>query len=107
MNKNFALNNLRQYFTDVVMNAIRVIPENLVVVVNFEKFYKLMHGPITVERLKCCDWSVHKFIEVNFSKLTDSNQIFRIDFVSIHYTISVKFHVKYLSAKFLVHMNSL
>ena len=44
-----------------------------------------MGGPITVERLKCCDWSVHKFIEVNFSKLTDSNQIFRIDFLCIHY----------------------
>ena len=44
-----------------------------------------MDGPITVERLKCCDWSVHKFIEVNFSKLTDSNGIFRIDFVGIHY----------------------
>ena len=46
--------------------------------------YKLMEAPIKVERLKCCDWSVHKFIEVNFSKLTDSNQIVRIDFVSIH-----------------------
>ena len=44
-----------------------------------------MGGPITVERLKSCDWSVHKFIEVNFSKLTDSNQIFRIDLVCIHY----------------------
>ena len=54
--------------------------------VNYEKFtYKLMDGPITVERLKCCDWSVHKFIEVNFSKITDSNQIFRIDLASIHY----------------------
>ena len=27
----------------------------------------------------------HKFIEVNFSKLTDCNQIFRIDIASIHY----------------------
>ena len=54
--------------------------------VKFDKFtYKLMDGPITVERLKCCDWSVHKLIEVNFSKLTDSNQFFTIDFVSIHY----------------------
>ena len=44
-----------------------------------------MDGPITIERLKCCDWSVHKFIEGNFSKLKDSNQIFRIDFVRIHY----------------------
>ena len=44
-----------------------------------------MGGPITADRLKCCDWSPHKFIVVNFSKLTDYNQIFRIDFVSIHY----------------------
>ena len=44
-----------------------------------------MDGPITVERLKCCDWSVHKFLEENFSKLTDSSQIFWIGFVSIHY----------------------
>ena len=40
---------------------------------------------ITVEPLKCCDWSVHKFIKVNFSKLTDSNQIFMINFFGIHY----------------------
>ena len=46
-----------------------------------------MDGPITVERLKCCDWSVHEFIEVNFSKLADSNQIFRIGFVSIQYQL--------------------
>ena len=39
----------------------------------------------TVERLKCCDWSLHKSIGVNFSKLTDSNQIFKIDFLCIHY----------------------
>ena len=44
-----------------------------------------MDGPITVERLKCCDWSVHKFIEVNLSKLTDINQISRNDFGCIHY----------------------
>ena len=46
-----------------------------------------MGGPITVEGFKCCDWSVHNLIEVNFSKLTDSNIIFTIDFVSIHYHI--------------------
>ena len=54
--------------------------------VNFEKFAFITYGgPITFERLKCCDWSVHKFLEMKFSKLTDSNQIFRIDFVCIHY----------------------
>ena len=44
-----------------------------------------MGGPITVEHLKCCDFFPHKFKQVNFSKLTDSNKIYRIDFVSIHY----------------------
>ena len=34
-----------------------------------------------------CDWSVHNFIEVNFSKLTDNNQIFRNDFDCIHYNL--------------------
>ena len=32
-----------------------------------------------------CDLSPHKSIEVNFSKLMDSQQIFRIVFVSNHY----------------------
>ena len=43
-----------------------------------------MGGIITVDRFKCCDWSSHKFIEVNFSKLTN-NHIFRSEFVCIHY----------------------
>ena len=30
---------------------------------------------ITGLQMLDCDWSVHKFIEVNFSKLMDSNQI--------------------------------
>ena len=47
-----------------------------------------MDGQITVELLKSCDWSPHKLTEVNFSKLTDSNHIFRIDLVSIHYHLS-------------------
>ena len=39
--------------------------------VNFDKYTSInyMDGQITVEHLKCCDWAVHKFIEVNFSKL--------------------------------------
>ena len=44
-----------------------------------------MGGPITALQTLDCDWSPHKFIEVNFLKLMDSNQIFRIDFVCIHY----------------------
>ena len=44
-----------------------------------------MARPITTLQTLDSDWAPHKFIEVNFSKLTDSNQIFRIDFVHIHY----------------------
>ena len=73
--------------------------------VNIEKF-ELIDGPITVERLKCCDWSVHKFTEVNFSKLTDSNQIFRIHFVSIHCHLG-EFSRSIIKCNFLVHMNSM
>ena len=32
-----------------------------------------------------CDWSLQISLDVNFSKLMDSNQILRIDFVCIHY----------------------
>ena len=44
-----------------------------------------MGEPITALQTLDCDWSPHKFIEENFSKLTDSNQIFTLDFVCIHY----------------------
>ena len=45
---------------------------------------------------------LHRFIEVNFSKLTDSNQIFRNDFVCLYKFIitSVKFQFKLISAFF-------
>ena len=36
---------------------------------------KIIEGPITVERLKGCNRSIYNFIEVNFLKLTDANQI--------------------------------
>ena len=57
--------------------------------VNFKKFhlYRSIEGPITVERLKCCDCSLDKFIDVNFSKFPDSNQSFGNDFVCIHYEL--------------------
>ena len=42
-----------------------------------------MDGPITALQTLDCDWSVHKFIEVNFSKLTD-DQIFRNDCIHYH-----------------------
>ena len=44
-----------------------------------------MDEPITAIQTLHCSWSVHKFIEVNFSKLTDNNKIFRNDFDCIHY----------------------
>ena len=44
-----------------------------------------MDGPITALQTPDCDWAVHKFIEVNISKLTDNNQILRNDFDCIHY----------------------
>ena len=43
-----------------------------------------MDGPITALQTLDCDWFVHEFVEVNFSNLTDNNQIFRNDFDSIH-----------------------
>ena len=44
-----------------------------------------MGGPITALQTLDCDRSPHKFIEVNFSKLTDNNRIFMNDFFGIHY----------------------
>ena len=57
--------------------------------VNFEKLtsISLWGGKITALQTLDCDWSVHKFIEVNISELTDSNQILRNYFVCIHYHI--------------------
>ena len=39
--------------------------------INFEKFtsINLWGGPITTHQMLECDWSPHKFIEVNFPKL--------------------------------------
>ena len=72
------------------MKTNKIIPVKLVVLFAStlrNHFHKRVEGPITVERLKGCDWSLNKFIEVNFSKLTDSDQIFRNDFVFIHYDL--------------------
>ena len=44
-----------------------------------------MEQPITALQTPDCDWLLNRFIEVNFSKLTESNQIFRNDFVGLHY----------------------
>ena len=54
------------------MNANKVIPESWFLCVNFDKFasHLVIEVPITVQRLKGCDWSLDTFIEVNFSKFT-------------------------------------
>ena len=62
----------------------KVIPENLVAVCELWgeiHLNKPMVKPITVGCLDGCDWLCHTFIEVNFSKLMDSNQIVSNDFV--------------------------
>ena len=46
-----------------------------------------MDGPIIALPTLDCDWSVHKFIDVNFSKITDNQQILRNDFDCIHYQL--------------------
>ena len=46
-----------------------------------------MEQPITALQTTDCNWLLHRFIEVNFSKLTDSNQIFRNDFIDLHYDL--------------------
>ena len=63
------------------MNANKVNPENLAAL----RFLTENFG--CCKRLKCCDWSPHKFIKVNFSKLKESNLIFRIYFDGIHYNL--------------------
>ena len=65
------------------MNVIKVIPENLVVV----------DGPITALQTLDCDWSVHKFTEVNFSKLRTATKFSRLTLLAF-ITTSVKVHVK-------------
>ena len=45
-------------------------------------------GPITALQTVDCDWSPHLFIEANFSTLTDSDKIFIIDFIRIHFHLS-------------------
>ena len=70
-------------FTEVVMNANEVNPENLVAVRLLWEIhlYEFMDGPISTLQALDYNWSVHKFTEVNFSKLTDNNQIFRNDWL--------------------------
>ena len=84
--KKIALINLNWNFTEVI-RANEFIPENLVALHQLREIYlyKIMEQPITALQTLDCDLLLHWFIEVNFSKLTDSNQIFRNDFVGLQY----------------------
>ena len=64
-----------------------------------------MEKPITVGCLEDSDWLLHRYIEINFSKLMDGNQISRNDLFAF-IIISVKFQVKLMSANFFLPMIS-
>ena len=54
--------------------------------INFKKFNSINLWMDQSEHfMHWTDWFDHKFIDVNFSKFTDANQIFRNDFDCIHY----------------------
>ena len=61
-----------------------LIPENLVVVHQLWEIhhYKLIEGPIIVECLKCCDWSIDKLIKVEFLKVNEQQSNFQELFFS-------------------------
>ena len=91
------------YFTEVVMNAkqsqsskIGCCPLTL-----RNSPLQTYGGPITALQPLYCHWSLNKFINVNFSKLTESNQIFRIGFVFIHYQLC-EILSQIIECKFLV-----
>ena len=46
---------------------------------------EFIQGPTTALQALDCDWSLYKYMEVNFSKLTHNNQILKNDFVCIPY----------------------
>ena len=52
--------------------------------------YKPDERPITAGCIEGSDWPLFWFLDMNFSKLTDSNQIFRNDFVCIFTKIVTK-----------------
>ena len=69
------------------MKANKVIPEDLVNVRQLWEIYlnKPMEQPITALQTPDCDWLLHRFVQVNFSKLTESNKIFEEWFVLMNY----------------------
>ena len=114
--KKIAPNYLKWNFTEVVINADKVNPVNLVAVPKLWEIYlyKLAEGIIIALQTLDCHLTVtvivHKFIEVNFSKLTDNTQIFRNDFDCIHYhlcKISQIIGCKFFAQCDFLEMNSL
>ena len=73
----------------MIIKANKATTENLVAVRCYSEIhhYKHVEKPITVWCLEGRDWLLHRFIEVNFSKWTESNQIFTNDFVCLYYHI--------------------
>ena len=87
---NLALNNFRWKFMEVIMNANKVIPENLVVCLLWDIcLYKRRPRPITALQTLDCDWSRSSCTQVNFSKITDNNQILRNGFECIHHQVCI------------------
>ena len=96
MGKNFALDSLSWNFTEVRMDANKVISSNLVVVRWLWEIY--WHRFINKERRALFDVNLHSQKDVNISTLAH-NQIFINDFVAI-FLPSVKFRLELLSAIF-------
>ena len=69
------------------MNANKAFHKKFIAVRQLWEIYlnRLICGPVTAFQTLGCDWSLYKFIEVNLSKLTHNNQIFKNDFICIHY----------------------
>ena len=76
---------MRWNFAEVIMNAKSFLKIWLLCI-DFEKFTSINLGDETlVERSKCCDCSLGKFIGVNFSKLTHKTKF--SGWLFIHYHI--------------------
>ena len=65
-----------------------------------------MGGPITALQTLDCDWSLHKFIEVNFSKVTDTTKFSGMNLFAF-ITTSVKIECKIFAPNDFLEMNSI
>ena len=115
--QNFAHNNSRWNFTEVILSANKLIPENLVVVRELWeiRLYKPTNEPTTEKRWAVAAVLDGRFMEVNFSKLMHNNQTFRNDVVCNHYhlcklfaqTIECKIFTPYVSNSCSIPISSL